>query len=505
MSLFNRSVATANLGSLQPSANGFSKNNSSNILSANIGLLQPLSQPPAAPTSLLQALQNNPQSGALQNPPKFGGIGQNPPKFGGIGDNTIGRRTIFDPKTQGDSYTLGGNTYKIGGTGYSTKVYQQSGDTWAPVTWNGTAPASLQLSAAIKDPRLASWLTTDDPSIKYDDLIRSTWAKDPTQALAVYGQQAARKPGGVDPTPDSAWFTDENYWPSVMAGFDSSTPALTQSVKELGTATPQNVAALNQWRSDMSPGAQHDRNDPDKGLFGGGLLGMVAPVALGFALGPAGLGLSGIGGGALAGGITSAVAGGNILKGAALGGLGGGLSNYASTNFSSAPSAGFAGISPAQLASTVGKTGISILGGASPTQALTGGLSSLAGTSAASNFDNPWLKNLAGTTASTAIRGGDIGNAAIGSLLGTTAKFGASQTDNPWLKQLALSSPGMIGQLMNNSQNTQQFGQRPQQAQPQQVQQGQMPPWVRQAMVALGKKGYSEAQARQMIQQRGRG
>ncbi|MFV3255043.1 hypothetical protein, partial [Klebsiella pneumoniae] len=87
----------------------------------------------------------------------------------------------------------------------------------------------------------ASWLTTDDPSIKYDDLIRSTWAKDPTQALAVYGQQAARKPGGVDPTPDSAWFTDENYWPSVMAGFDGSTPALTQSVKELGTATPQNV------------------------------------------------------------------------------------------------------------------------------------------------------------------------------------------------------------------------------------------------------------------------
>ena len=114
MSLFNRSVATANLGSLQPSANGFSKNNSSNILSANIGLLQPLSQPPAAPTSLLQALQNNPQFGALQNPPKFGGIG----------GNTIGRRTVFDPKTQGDSYTLGGNTYKVSGKGYKTKVYR---------------------------------------------------------------------------------------------------------------------------------------------------------------------------------------------------------------------------------------------------------------------------------------------------------------------------------------------------------------------------------------------
>lgn len=434
----------------------------------------------------------------------FGQLGalQNPPKFGGIGNNTIGRRTVFDPKTQGDSYTLGGNTYKVGGTGYSTKVYQQSGDTWNPVTGNGTAPASLQLSAAIKDPRLASWLTTDDPSIKYDDLIRSTWAKDPTQALAVYGQQAARKPGGVDPTPDSAWFTDENYWPSVMAGFDGSTPALTQSVKELGTATPQNLAALNQWRSDMSPGAQHDRNDPDKGLFGGGILGKLAPVALGFALGPAGLGLSGIGGGALAGGITSAVSGGNILKGAALGGLGGGLSNYANTNFSSNPASGFAGVSPAQFVSTAGKTGINMLAGQDPTQAFLGGASSLAGTSAASNFDNPWLKNLAGTTASTAVRGGDIGNAAIGSLLGTTAKFGASQTDNKWLKELALSSPGLLGKVINNNQQPRQSQSRPQQAQQASA---QMPNWVRQAMVALGKKGYSEQQAKQMIQQRGRG
>jgi len=408
----------------------------------------------------------------------------------------------FDPMTQGDTYSLGGLNYKIGGTGYGTKVYQQSGASWNPVTGNGTAPAALQISAAIRDPRLTSWLTTDDPNIKYDDLIRSTWAKDPTQALAVYGQQAARKPGGVDPTPDSAWFTDENYWPSVMAGFDGSTPALTQSVKELGTATPQNLAALNQWRSDMSPGAQHDRNDPDKGLFGGGLLGMVAPVALGIALGPAGLGLSGIGGGALAGGITSAVSGGNILKGAALGGLGGGLSNYVNTNFSSNPASGFAGVSPAQFVSTAGKTGINMLAGQDPTQAFLGGASSLAGTSAASNFDNTWLKNLAGTTASTAVRGGDIGNAAIGSLLGTTAKFGASQIDNKWLKELALSSPGLLGQVINNNQQPRQSQSRPQQAQQASA---QMPNWVRQAMVALGQKGYSEAQAKQMIQQRGRG
>lgn len=57
---------------------------------------------------------------------------------------------------------------------------------------------------------------------------------------------------------------------------------------------------------------------------------------------------------------------------------------------------------------------------------------------------------------------------------------------------------------MNNN-NPQQRLQQPQQTQPQQAQQGQMPPWVRQAMVALGKKGYTEQQAKQMIQQRGRG
>lgn len=241
------------------------------------------------------------------------------------------------------TYTVGGNTYKVSGTGYGTKVFQQSGNAWTPVTGNGTAPASLQLSAAIKDPRLNSWLTQDDPSIQWDDLIRSTWAKDPTQALAIYGQQAARKPGGVDPTRDSAMFTDQNYWPTVMAGFDGSNPALTSAVKELGTATPQNTAALNQWRSYMSPQEQ-DARSPKSGLFGGGLLGAIAPIALGFALGPAGLGLSGITGGAVAGGLTSAIGGGDILKGAALGGLGGGISNWAGSNFSSAPSAGFAGV-----------------------------------------------------------------------------------------------------------------------------------------------------------------
>lgn len=458
----------------------------------------------------------------FKRPPEFGGLGGLTPQnttapfnnrlLPGSMQNTTapvnkrlphGFMQSFDPYSDGDSYTLGDLTYKVGGSGYGTKVFQKNGDQWNPVTGNGTAPASLQISAAIRDPRFSSWLTTDDTSTKADDLIRSTWAKDPTQALAVYGQQAARKPGGVDPTPDSAWFTDENYWPSVMAGFDGSTPALTQSVKELGTATPQNVAALNKWRSEMNPDAQQKRNDPDKGLFGGGLLGALAPIALGVALGPAGLGLSGIGGGALAGGLTSAVSGGNILKGAALGGLGGGISNFVGSNFSSLPSEGFAGISPAQFANTAGRTGLSILGGQDPSQALLGGVGGLAGTSAASNFDNPWLKNLAGTTASTAIRGGDIGNAAIGSLLGTTAKFGASQTDNKWLKELALSSPGLLGQFMNNNQQPQQT-QRPPQRPPQQAS-AQMPDWVRQAMATLTQKGYSQQQAMQLIQQRGRG
>lgn len=167
------------------------------------------------------------------------------------------------------NFSLGGIDFEVEGAGYGTKVFRKdSGGALIPILGNGTAPAALQISAAIEDPRLKSWLTVDDPSIKWDDLIRSTWAKDPIQALAVYGQQAARKPGGVDPTPDSAWFTDANYWPTVMAGFDGSTPALTQSVNELGTATPQNVAALNQWRADMSPSAQSKRNDPGGSLFG---------------------------------------------------------------------------------------------------------------------------------------------------------------------------------------------------------------------------------------------
>jgi hypothetical protein len=245
---------------------------------------------------------------------------------------------------------------------------------------------------------------------------------------------------------------------------------------------------------------------------GSGLLGTLGSLALGVGgslllpgLGTAlGGGLLGsAGAGAIVGGATSGLTGGNILKGAALGGLGGGLSNYVGSNFSSNPSSGVAGISPAQFASTAGKTGLNMLAGQNPTQALLGGAGSLAGTSAASNFSNPWLKNLAGSTVSAGIQGGNVGTAGLNSLLGTTARFGASQTDNPWLKDLALSSPKLLGSLLNQQQRPQQPRPQPQQA----AQQGQaqMPDWVRQAMVALGKKGYTEEQAKQMIQQRGRG
>jgi len=175
------------------------------------------------------------------------------------------------------------------------------------------------------------------------------------------------------------------------------------------------------------------------------------------------------------------------------------LSDFTKANFSSAPSSGFAGISPAQLASTVGKTGISILGGASPTQALTGGLASLAGTSAASNFDNPWLKNLSGSLASTAVRGGDLGQAALLGSVGGLSQNLASNVDNKALQSLIRQSPGMLNSIMMSA------GNNSKRYVPRQPVQNKPPAWVSQAMVALGKKGYSEQQAKQMIQQRGRG
>lgn len=242
---------------------------------------------------------------------------------------------------------------------------------------------------------------------------------------------------------------------------------------------------------------------------GGGLLDSLAPVALGVAgnflvpgLGAAlGGGLLGsAGAGAIIGGATSGLTGGNILQGAALGGLGAGIGSYAGSNFSTNPANGFAGISPAQFASTAGKAGLGMLSGANPGQALTNGIAGLAGTSVASNFNSPWLQGLTGSATNAAIRGGDVGQAALYGGLGGLANSASSQFSNPWAKSLIASSPKLLSQYMNMQNKPQQ-----QQNSPQSNQQAQMPDWVKQAMVALGKKGYSEAQARQMIQQRGRG
>lgn len=62
---------------------------------------------------------------------------------------------------------------------------------------------------------------------------------------------------------------------------------------------------------------------------GGGFLGKLVSFALPLVLGPAGLGLSPIVAGAVGGGLTSAISGGDPLKGAVLGGVTGGISEYA--------------------------------------------------------------------------------------------------------------------------------------------------------------------------------
>ena len=239
----------------------------------------------------------------------------------------------------------------------------------------------------------------------------------------------------------------------------------------------------------------HDGNG--LGSLGGlalGIAGNFLMPGLGAALGGGLLGSAGAG--AIIGGATSGLTGGNILKGAAMGGLGGGLSNYVGSNFSTNPANGIAGISPSQFATTAGKTGLGLLSGASPKQALTNGVASLAGTSAASNFDSPWAKSMAGSAASTAVKGGDVGQSALYGGLGGLANSAASGMDNPFLSSLVASSPKLLSQYMT-SQNRGSPSTPPASA----PQQAQMPAEIRQAMVALGKKGYTEEQAKQIVQQ----
>lgn len=215
-----------------------------------------------------------------------------------------------------ETVNIGGHQYQISGSGYGTRISEVGSDgSLSALLGNGTAPVGLQMSAALRDPRFASWLSTDDPSTKADDLVREIWKTDPQADLMLYGQQAARKPGGVDPTPDSAWFTDEKYWPGVFAGggynaLSPQTHAVENAISKLGLNTPQAQAAYNQWTSDMSPTAQHNRNDP--GSDGMGLGAIASTIAKFTPLAPV----------AYAYDAINALQSGNIL-GAGLSALGG--------------------------------------------------------------------------------------------------------------------------------------------------------------------------------------
>jgi len=301
------------------------------------------------------------------------------------------------------------------------------------------------------------------------------------------------------PPPDAFWPNAQNRLNSI-----ASIPGVRDRTGKPLTSMPTGGLYYVPVESLSSVADSGWNHNGDNGLGLGGIGSLALGIGgnmllpgLGSALGGGLLGAAGAG--AIIGGGTAALTGGNVLKGAALGGLGAGVGNYVGSNFSTNPASGFAGISPAQLASTVGKTSIGMLSGASPSQALTSGLASLAGTSAASNFDNPWLKSISGSLASTAVRGGDLGQAAILGGIGGLSQNLASNVDNKALQSLIRQSPGMLNSIMMSA------GNNSQRYVPRQPVQNKPPAWVSQAMVALGKKGYSEQQAKQMIQQRGRG
>jgi len=314
---------------------------------------------------------------------------------------------------------------------------------------------------------------------------------------------------GIDTNEWSHYSPDYQSWArsnpqaflsDALAHRNSANNDLGSMGAEGGYANPAGIKPGGDY---SNAGYMQIHDDNGLGSLGGlalGIAGNFLVPGLGAALGGGLLGSAGAG--AIIGGATSGLTGGNILKGAALGGLGAGIGNYAGSNFSTNPASGFGGISPAQLASTAGKTGLGLLSGQNPSQALLSGAGNLAGTSAASIFNNPWLKNLAGSTVSAGIQGGDPTVAGLNSLLGTTARYGASQTSNPWLKDLALSSPQLLNSLMRSSQPAPRPLQpAPRPSQPAQNTSSQMPVEIRQAMVALGKKGYTEAQAKQIVQQ----
>lgn len=148
------------------------------------------------------------------------------------------------------------------------------------------------------------------------------------------------------------------------------------------------------------------------------------------------------------------------------------------------------------------------LGGGDLKQSLTNGVASglgtfagnqvagAIGTSLPSWASSALSQGTAGALGS-AIKGGDVLKSGLLSGLNGLAQGASSGMDNGALKDLVKSSPGLLNRIMASQNKGSPSSPAPQQA--------QMPAWVSQAMVALGKKGYTEQQAKQMIQQHGQG
>jgi len=350
---------------------------------------------------------------------------------------------FFNVSNQDGIYDIGGQKFKInqGSNPYLALVdngFMEAGTApdvmtnptiqsmgadgkWSDYNLIGGNNRGLHAAAALQDPRFAQWLSKDDPNTQADDLVRGVWARDPAEAFRLYGQQAARKSGGIDKTPDSDWFSDEKYWPSVYGqaatGVDKSLSNDTAAVaQQLGLVNQDTANASAKWARDMSPMAQHERNDPDgpwgqiASLVGTALMFVPGMQGFGMALNtlnaaanknPVGIltGLAGMGGfsipgelgnmiggatglgstasnilgNTLWGGASSALSGGSFGKGALSGGLTGGLNQYA----------GSLGLDPWMQNAMTGAGGAAIRGmvngNLSGRNVLTGGLSSLAG------------------------------------------------------------------------------------------------------------------------------
>jgi len=355
---------------------------------------------------------------------------------------------FFNVSNQDGIYDIGGQKFKInqGSNPYQALVdngFMEAGTApnvmtnptiqsmgadgkWSDYKLIGGDNRGLHAAAALQDPRFAQWLSQDDPTTQADNLVRGVWARDPAEAFRLYGGQAARKPGGIDKTPDADYFTDEKYWPAQFGigrvGVDKELTNDTAYVAhQLGLDTDQNAQSSATMARDMSPAAQHERNDPDgpwgqiAGLVGTALMFVPGMQGFGMALNtlnaaanknPLGVvtGLAGLGGfdiagglagamepalgsvgsqiasSALMGGAGAAMSGGSFGKGALTGGLSGGLGQYVNSlglqpwQASALTGAGRAGISG--LVNGKGLDGRNILTGA-----LSSGLGSYVGPS----------------------------------------------------------------------------------------------------------------------------